>query len=142
MMFRVFRGRNGSGFAPNLRPDARTEMGNFDGRVRDVGRSFRYYAIVQGVDKIVPVDGLRSGLSAATEMLVHAIMMASGKVERIGQRRRDTYEANRAGRTFRGLCPYRRNCSGKRRKQTLQTKRSRPYTIPSRHEKRRSHKRF
>ena len=84
---------NGSGFATDLRSDARTEMGDFDGCMCDSGGVFDNYAIVQGVDKIVPVDIYIPGCPPRPEMLVHAIMMLQEKIMKESVKDRyDTFE--------------------------------------------------
>src|SRR2546423_9805357 len=99
------------------------------------GGIFDNYAIVQGVDKIVPVDVYIPGCPPRPEMLIHAVMMLQDKVmkESIRDRRDAPDEEARLaitpvtlpvtdGSTFRqgGL------------------DQSKPYTIASKHEKRRS----
>ena len=49
-------------------------MGHLDGRVRLVGGGmFNNYAIVQGVDQVVPVDVYAPGCPPTPETLIHAI---------------------------------------------------------------------
>src|SRR5574338_308706 len=57
------------------------------------GGVFDNYAIVQGVDKVVPVDIYIPGCPPRPEMLVHAITMLQDKIMRESTRdRRDTFE--------------------------------------------------
>src|SRR5213082_3681605 len=50
------------------------------GACASVGGVFDNYAIVQGVDKIVPVDIYIPGCPPRPEMLIHAVMMLQDKV--------------------------------------------------------------
>jgi NADH-quinone oxidoreductase subunit B len=99
------------------------------------GGVFDNYAIVQGVDKIVPVDVYIPGCPPRPEMLIHAVMMLQDKVmkESIRERRDAPDEEARVAITP-GTLPV-TDGSTMGQQDTSQTK---PYTIASRHEKRRS----
>jgi NADH-quinone oxidoreductase subunit B len=99
------------------------------------GGVFDNYAIVQGVDKIVPVDVYIPGCPPRPEMLIHAIMMLQDKVmkESIRERRDAPDEEARAAITP-GTLPV-TDGSTLHQQDVAQSK---PYTIASRHEKRRS----
>ena len=99
------------------------------------GGVFDNYAIVQGVDKIVPVDVYIPGCPPRPEMLIHAIMMLQDKVmkESIRERRDAPDEEAREAITP-GTLPV-TDGSSLHQQDVAQTK---PYTIASRHEKRKS----
>jgi NADH-quinone oxidoreductase subunit B len=99
------------------------------------GGVFDNYAIVQGVDKIVPVDVYIPGCPPRPEMLIHAVMMLQDKVmkESIRDRRDAPDEAARDAMTP-GTLPV-TDGSTLRDNQPV---RPQPYTIASKHEKRRS----
>ena len=99
------------------------------------GGVFDNYAIVQGVDKIVPVDVYIPGCPPRPEMLIHAIMMLQDKVMKESIReRRDAPDAEAREAITPGTLPV-TDGSTLRQPDIAQTK---PYTIASRHEKRRS----
>ena len=70
------------------------------------GGMFNNYAIVQGVDHIVPVDMYLPGCPPRPEMLIDAILRLHEKIqhEPLGERRREQLEARAATRP-RGLRP-------------------------------------
>ncbi len=99
------------------------------------GGVFDNYAIVQGVDKIVPVDVYIPGCPPRPEMLIHAVMMLQDKVMKESVRDRKDVPETEARQAFvPGTLPVTdgSNVSGNN------VKESRPYTIASRHERRRS----
>ena len=81
--------QDGPGAAPDLRPDARAALGARDGRVRQSGGMFNNYAIVQGVDHVVPVDMYLPGCPPRPEMLIDAILKLHAKImdEPLGAKR-------------------------------------------------------
>ena len=99
------------------------------------GGVFDNYAIVQGVDKIVPVDVYIPGCPPRPEMLIHAVIMLQDKVmkESIRDRRDAPDEEARAAITP-GTLPVTDGSTLDQQDSTI----SKPYTIASRHEKRRS----
>ena len=99
------------------------------------GGVFDNYAIVQGVDKIVPVDVYIPGCPPRPEMLIHAIMMLQDKVMKESIReRRDAPDEEARAQITPGTLPV---TDGSTLRQT-DVAQSKPYTIASRHEKRRS----
>jgi NADH-quinone oxidoreductase subunit B len=98
------------------------------------GGVFDNYAIVQGVDKIVPVDVYIPGCPARPEMLIHAVMMLQEKVMKESVRdRKDVLEVEAREAVPPGTLPVTDGSAAL--KEALE---SRPYTIASRHERRRS----
>jgi NADH-quinone oxidoreductase subunit B len=106
------------------------------------GGVFDNYAIVQGVDKIVPVDVYIPGCPPRPEMLINAVMMLQDKVMKESLRDRKDIPAEQAREA---VPPGTLPASGvsalnEAAAQDADEKAniSRPYTIPSRHERRRS----
>jgi NADH-quinone oxidoreductase subunit B len=101
------------------------------------GGVFDNYAIVQGVDKVVPVDVYIPRCPPRPEMLIHAVMMLQEKVMKESLRdRKDVPAAEAVEAVPPGTLP----ASGvsATNEAAAQETPSRPYTIASRHERRRS----
>jgi NADH-quinone oxidoreductase subunit B len=99
------------------------------------GGVFDNYAIVQGVDKIVPVDVYIPGCPPRPEMLIHAVMMLQDKVMKESIRdRRDAPDSEAREAITPGTLPVTDGSTLNQQDETI----SKPYTIASRHEKRRS----
>ena len=102
------------------------------------GGVFDNYAIVQGVDKVVPVDVYIPGCPPRPEMLIHAVMMLQDKVMKESLRdRRDVP----AGEAIEAVPPGTLPATGvsATNEAAAQDEPSLPYTIASRHERRRSY---
>ncbi|MFN2479901.1 MAG: NADH-quinone oxidoreductase subunit B [Pyrinomonadaceae bacterium] len=105
------------------------------------GGVFDNYAIVQGVDKIVPVDVYIPGCPPRPEMLIHAVMMLQDKVmgeslrDRRDVRLEDAREAVPPGTLPASGVSATNEAAADKPSQADYT---RPYTVPSRHERRRS----
>lgn len=100
------------------------------------GGVFDNYAIVQGVDKVVPVDIYIPGCPPRPEMLVHAIMMLQDKImkERMKDRR-DTFEEESRKSIVPGTLPVTEGTVLEEEARKAEVK---PYTVASKHERRRS----
>jgi NADH-quinone oxidoreductase subunit B len=106
------------------------------------GGVFDNYAIVQGVDKIVPVDVYIPRCPPRPEMLIHAVMMLQDKIMKESMRDRGDVNREEAREAVPpGTLPQTTNVSATNEAAAdspSQLGNSRPYTIPSRHERRRS----
>ena len=99
------------------------------------GGVFDNYAIVQGVDKVVPVDVYIPGCPPRPEMLIHAVIMLQEKVMKESVRdRRDSQEDESRDAITPGTLPV---TDGSTLDQPERVQ-PQPYTIASTHEKRRS----
>jgi NADH-quinone oxidoreductase subunit B len=100
------------------------------------GGVFDNYAIVQGVDKVVPVDIYIPGCPPRPEMLVHAITMLQEKIMKESVKdRQDTFEEESRESIVPGTLPV---TEGTQLEASLRSAEKKPYTVPSKHEKRRS----
>lgn len=105
------------------------------------GGVFDNYAIVQGVDKVVPVDVYIPRCPPRPEMLIHAILMLQEKIKKESLRdRRDVPEMDAREAVPPGTLPATGVSATNEAAADDETKRTqtRPYTIASRHERRRS----
>src|SRR5881409_3280110 len=101
------------------------------------GGVFDNYAIVQGVDKVVPVDVYIPRCPPRPEMLIHAVMMLQEKVMKESLRDRKDVPA---GKAVEAVPPGTLPATGvsATNEAAAEESPSRPYTIASRHERRRS----
>jgi NADH-quinone oxidoreductase subunit B len=99
------------------------------------GGVFDNYAIVQGVDKVVPVDVYIPGCPPRPEMLIHAVIMLQEKVMKESIRdRRDAPDEEAREALTPGTLPVTDGSTLKEQEKVQPL----PYTIASTHEKRRS----
>jgi NADH-quinone oxidoreductase subunit B len=99
------------------------------------GGVFDNYAIVQGVDKIVPVDVYIPGCPPRPEMLIHAIMMLQDKLMKDSVLdRKDVLRAEAREAITPGTLPVTSGSSLSDEPTSV----PKPYTIKSRHERRQS----
>jgi len=104
------------------------------GACASTGGPFDSYSTMQGVDRCIPVDVYIPGCPPRPEMLIHAVMMLQDKVMKESSRdRKDISEAEARLATGPGTLPI---TDGSTLQQVPGE--ARPYSIASRHERRRS----
>jgi len=65
-------------------------VGDFDGPCSSVGGPFNTYAVLQGVDKIVPVDVYVTGCPPRPENLFYALLKLQDKIDTMTQAKKPT----------------------------------------------------
>ena len=105
------------------------------GACASTGGPFDSYSTMQGVDRCIPVDVYIPGCPPRPEMLIHAIMMLQDKVMKESVLdRKDIPEAEAREAVVPGTLPVTDGATA----QQNALPETRPYTIASRHERRRS----
>jgi len=72
-------------------------MGHLDGVCASTGGMFNNYALVQGVDQVVPVDVYTPGCPPGPETLIHSILTLHEQIRRGEITRRRTLTGAGAG---------------------------------------------
>ena len=74
---------DGAGAQAHLGPDARSQVVHRHGRLLQRGRHLQTYAVLQGVDKIVPVDVYVPGCPPRPERLIYALIKLQEKIDKM-----------------------------------------------------------
>ena len=81
----IIAGRVSNKMAPVIRSlyraDAGAEMGDLDGRLRDLHRAYSVTTRLVPVNQVIPVDVYVPGCPPRPEQLIYAIMMLQKKIE-------------------------------------------------------------
>ena len=81
---------NVAGAEARVGPDARAEVVHFDGRVFQRRGPFNVYSVLQGVDRIVPVDVYVIGCPPRPEALFYALLKLQDKIDLMSLAKRPT----------------------------------------------------
>ena len=81
---------DGAGTEAHVGTDARPEVVHLDGRMLQRGRAVQAYSVLQGVDKIVPVDVYVIGCPPRPEGLLYALLKLQDKIDQMSLAKKPT----------------------------------------------------